>query len=222
MDDEGVKDSRRKDNLEIRQDIRQEVKREDSERSSRSGKEVTRKPSFNKRNQKPDIPQSNSRDQSSSDRPYLNHDGSQHSSASPENQRSQNYDHENSPNSSTNLTKINSGSSSSLSSNRYPSGTPSLNLSELKKHRSESRSRENSVIDAQVQDMFLISLQTRGNKYSTSPSQNKEEQQQQHSKNNGHNNNTPYFPNESMKKFKAPGGAPVVGGEEKEGCCTIL
>lgn len=196
------------------------MKREDSERSSRSGKEATRKISFNKRNQKPDIPQSNSRDQSSSDRPYLNHDGSQHSSASPENQRSQNYDHESSPNSSTNLTNINSGSTSSLSSNRYPSGTPSLNLSELKKYRSEGRSRENSVIDAQVQDMFLTSLQTRGNKYSTSPSQNKEEQQQ-HSKNNGHNNNTPYFHNESMKKFKAPGSAPVVGGEEKVGCCTI-
>ncbi|XP_052062718.1 protein phosphatase 1 regulatory subunit 16A-like isoform X5 [Mytilus californianus] len=191
--------------------IRQEIRREDSERSSRSvgGKDVSRRSSFNKRNQKPDIPQN--RDQSVPDKPYeLNHDDSQ---------RSQNYDHENS---STNLPNVNSGSSSSLTSNRYPSGTPSLNLSELKKHRSESRSRENSVtaVDSAVQDMFLISLQMKGNKYSSSPSQSKD--QHQHSKNNGHNNNTPYFQNESMKKFKAPSSAPVVGGEEKDGCCSIL
>ncbi|CAG2252475.1 MYPT3 [Mytilus edulis] len=149
-------------------------------------------------------------DQSIPDKPYeLNHDDSR---------RSQNYDHENS---STNLPNVNSGSSSSLTSNRYPSGTPSLNLSELKKHRSDSRSRENSVtaVDSAVQDMFLSSLNNR-NKYSSSPSQSKD--QHQHSKNNGHNNNTPYYPNESMKKFKAPGGAPVVGGEEKDGCCSIL
>ncbi|XP_071176683.1 protein phosphatase 1 regulatory subunit 16A-like isoform X7 [Mytilus edulis] len=190
--------------------IRQEIKREDSERSSRSGggNDISRRTSFNKRNQKPDIPQN--RDQSIPDKPYeLNHDDSR---------RSQNYDHENS---STNLPNVNSGSSSSLTSNRYPSGTPSLNLSELKKHRSDSRSRENSVtaVDSAVQDMFLSSLNNR-NKYSSSPSQSKD--QHQHSKNNGHNNNTPYYPNESMKKFKAPGGAPVVGGEEKDGCCSIL
>ncbi|XP_076113146.1 protein phosphatase 1 regulatory subunit 16A-like isoform X7 [Mytilus galloprovincialis] len=190
--------------------IRQEIKREDSERSSRSGggNDLSRRTSFNKRNQKPDIPQN--RDQSIPDKPYeLNHDDSR---------RSQNYDHENS---STNLPNVNSGSSSSLTSNRYPSGTPSLNLSELKKHRSDSRSRENSVtaVDSAVQDMFLSSLNNR-NKYSSSPSQSKD--QHQHSKNNGHNNNTPYYPNESMKKFKAPGGAPVVGGEEKDGCCSIL
>ncbi|CAC5419825.1 PPP1R16A [Mytilus coruscus] len=217
IDDEVDKNRQRSDHQQEKHQqekpniIRQEIKREDSERSSRSGggKDVSRRSSFNKRNQKPDIPQN--RDQSMPDKPYeLNHDDSQ---------RSQNYDHENS---STNLPNVNSGSSSSLTSNRYPSGTPSLNLSELKKHRSESRSRENSVtaVDSAVQDMFLNSLQMSRSKYSSSPSQSKD--QHQHSKNNGHNNNTPYFQNESMKKYKAPGSAPVVGGEEKDGCCSIL
>lgn len=216
IDDEIEKNQRKKENIEKKPEIREHVKREDSDRNSRSGKDVSRKTSFNKRNQKPDIPQNNSKDQSHSDKPFsdVNHEGSHRSSQSPENQQSQNKDHD----SSTNLTKINSGSNSSLSSARYPSGTPSLNLADLKKHRSESRSRENSVIDAQVQDMFLSTLHQRGNKYSASPPQNKE----QHSKNNGHNNNTPYFPDESVKKFKAPGSAPVVGGKEEEGCCTIL
>lgn len=205
IDDE--MDKRRREPQEQEYDIQREVRRQDSDRSSQPpGKDVNRRSSFNKRNQKPDIPQS--RDQSLPDKPSeLNYDTSR---------SAQNHD-----DNSTNLTKVNSGSSSSLTSNRYPSGTPSLNLSDLKKYRSESRSRENSVtaVDSHVQDMFLSTLHQGRNKYSTSPTQNRE---QQHSKNNGHNNNPPYYNHESVKKFKAPSNVPVVGGEEKDGCCSIL
>lgn len=207
MDDETDKKKREPPPERERENIIQrEVQRQDSDRSSQPpGKDVNRRSSFNKRNQKPDIPQN--RDQSLPDKASeINADASR---------SAQNYD-----DNSTNLTKVNSGSSSSLSSNRYPSGTPSLNLADLKKYRSESRSRENSVtaVDSHIKDMFLNSLHQDRNKYSTSPSQNRE----QVSKNNGHNNNPPYYNNENVKKFKSPNNVPVVGGEEKDGCCSIL
>ncbi|XP_069113992.1 protein phosphatase 1 regulatory subunit 16A-like isoform X2 [Argopecten irradians] len=106
---------------------------------------------------------------------------------------------------------------------RYPSGTPSITLSDLKKHRSESRSRENSVIDTQVQNLFLSSLNSNNKKYSSS-SLPRGDNPDHHTDSNGHNNNMKSYPNhsEGIRRFTAPGHAPAVGGEEKQGCCVIL
>ena len=122
---------------------------------------------------------------------------------------------------------------------RYPSGTPSITLSDLKKHRNEERSREgsreNSTIDTAVQNLFLSSLGTNNKKYSSSSlpgrdqappgHQHQQHQQQNHKKNGHHNNNTESYPNNAqqpLRRFVAPSNSPVVGGDEKDGCCVIL
>ncbi|XP_033755398.1 protein phosphatase 1 regulatory subunit 16A-like isoform X2 [Pecten maximus] len=121
------------------------------------------------------------------------------------------------------LTEEEDGEGESGSKVRYPSGTPSITLSDLKKHRSESRSRENSVIDTQVQNLFLSSLNSNNKKYSSS-SLPRGDNSDHHTDSNGHNNNMKSYPNhsENIRRFTAPGHSPAVGGEEKQGCCVIL
>ncbi|XP_021379337.1 protein phosphatase 1 regulatory subunit 16A-like isoform X1 [Mizuhopecten yessoensis] len=106
---------------------------------------------------------------------------------------------------------------------RYPSGTPSITLADLKKHRSESRSRENSTIDTQVQNLFLSGLNSNSKKYSSSTLP-REDNSDHHTDSNGHNNNMKSYPNhsEGIRRFTAPGHSPAIGGDEKQGCCVIL
>ena len=110
---------------------------------------------------------------------------------------------------------------------RYPSGPNSFTLSDLKRHRAESRSRENSVTDlsSAVQSMFINSLNANdAKKYSNSSLHGDEKGL--HNNKNGHstNNNTQAYGlhQEKIHRFKAPGNTPVVGGDEKQGCCVVM
>lgn len=107
---------------------------------------------------------------------------------------------------------------------RYPSGVPSITLSDLKRQRQETRSRENSLIDMQVQNIFLSSLNAGGsNKYSTSPSAPVKESKIDYANKNGHNNNTqPFSHGEPIRKYKAPNNVPVVGDDDKQNCCVLM
>lgn len=107
---------------------------------------------------------------------------------------------------------------------RYPSGPQSITLADLKRQRAESRSRENSLTDisSQVQNMFIHSLSSNDSKkYSSSSLPGKEVP---HKDKNGHNtnNNTQSYHHDAVHKFKAPNSAPVIGEEEKHGCCVVM
>lgn len=107
---------------------------------------------------------------------------------------------------------------------RYPSGPQSITLADLKRQRAESRSRENSLTDisSQVQNMFIHSLSSNDSKkYSSSSLPGKEVP---HKDKNGHNtnNNTQSYHHDAVHKFKAPKSAPVIGEEEKHGCCVVM
>lgn len=107
---------------------------------------------------------------------------------------------------------------------RYPSGPQSITLADLKRQRAESRSRENSLTDisSQVQNMFIHSLSSNDSKkYSSSSLPGKEVP---HKDKNGHNtnNNTQGYHHDAVHKFKAPNSAPVIGEEEKHGCCVVM
>lgn len=127
-------------------------------------------------------------------------------------------------NESPNQNKPVDNSSPPSSQVRYPSGVPSITLSDLKRQRQETRSRENSLIDMQVQNIFLSSLNAGGsNKYSTSPSAPVKESKIDYANKNGHNNNTqPFSHGEPIRKYKAPNNVPVVGDDDKQNCCVLM
>ncbi|KAK3085721.1 hypothetical protein FSP39_007780 [Pinctada imbricata] len=115
------------------------------------------------------------------------------------------------------------GGSTSPQGGRYPSGGLSITLSDLKRQRAESRSRENSVTDisSQVQDLFISSLNSNDSKkYSSSSLPDNDKAM--HNNKNGHNTNNNIVHAEKRYRFKDPGNSPLVGGEEKQGCCTIM
>lgn len=120
---------------------------------------------------------------------------------------------------------------------RYPTGTQSGTLADLKKQRAEQHKFGNGL-DAQVQSLFLHSLSGDGKKYSSSnvstvPQTHKESSQSsQNGKNVKNNNNTagqsrpPTFisDNGPLRRFSAPSSAPVIGEDDKfkNDCCVIL
>ena len=128
--------------------------------------------------------------------------------------------------------------SGSGSQPRYPSGVSSVSLSDLKKQRSEQRQvdvvdpyvQRRDNLEAQVQSMFLQSLQSdimRPNTNSSIlPSNGKKD------KTNGHNNNNSvnappptraYMNDGQLRRYIAPNHAAVVGGDEdKTSCCVIM
>ncbi|XP_025114575.1 protein phosphatase 1 regulatory subunit 16A-like isoform X2 [Pomacea canaliculata] len=104
---------------------------------------------------------------------------------------------------------------------RHPS---SNTLLDLKKNRSNSRE---NLLDTQVQNMFLESVQAPRRSNNTSavgkamPGEDKTK--------NGHNNNnapsqgyTYSTADGQLRRYVAPNNAPVVGEEEKQKCCVIL
>ncbi|XP_061162318.1 protein phosphatase 1 regulatory subunit 16A-like isoform X2 [Saccostrea echinata] len=128
-----------------------------------------------------------------------------------------------SPRVKSNSYQLNNTETGTSSNVRYPSGPPSITLADLKRQRAESRSRENSLTDisSQVQNMFINSLSSNNSKkYSSSSLPGKEP----HKDKNGHNtnNNTQGYHPEAVHKFKAPHSAPVIGEEDKQGCCVVM
>ncbi|KAL5022809.1 hypothetical protein ScPMuIL_001964 [Solemya velum] len=108
---------------------------------------------------------------------------------------------------------------------RQQSGTPTGTLANLKKQRAEvqPRSRDNSI-DAQVQNMFLDSLNNDNKRYSSGV-QPRQPVVKEYRNQNGHNNNkTSAYPTGDvpLRRFTAPGTAPVVGDEEKPACCILM
>ncbi|XP_048749788.2 protein phosphatase 1 regulatory subunit 16A-like isoform X3 [Ostrea edulis] len=129
-----------------------------------------------------------------------------------------------SPRLKSNTYQLNNSEAGTGSTVRYPSGPTSITLADLKRQRAESRSRENSLTDisSQVQNMFINSLSTNDTKkYSSSSLHGKEPP---HKDRNGHNtnNNTQGYHPDAVHKFKAPHSAPVIGEEEKQGCCVVM
>lgn len=129
---------------------------------------------------------------------------------------------------------------------RYPTGTPSGTLADLKKQRAEQHKFGNSL-DAQVQNLFLHSLSGDNSKYrsggstgsaGTSPQQaqppRKDSAQNGRNvkNNNNNNNNSPrqaqppgyISDNGQLRRFSAPTSSPVIGEDNKfkSNCCVIL
>lgn len=121
---------------------------------------------------------------------------------------------------------------------RYPTGSGTGTLADLKKQRSESHKFGNGL-DAQVQSLFLHSLNDDSKKYSSSgvsssPNANNKESSAQNGKNVKNNNNNinsgqsrpPTFISDSgpLRRFSAPTSSPVVGDDDKfkNDCCVIL
>ncbi|XP_060576435.1 protein phosphatase 1 regulatory subunit 16A-like isoform X2 [Ruditapes philippinarum] len=119
---------------------------------------------------------------------------------------------------------------------RYPTGTGTGTLADLKKQRSEQHKFGNGL-DAQVQSLFLHSLAGDGKKYSsssaTTPPQQVHKESTQNGKNVKNNNNNttgqsrpPTFISDSgpLRRFSAPSSAPVIGEDDKfkNDCCVIL
>lgn len=128
-----------------------------------------------------------------------------------------------SPRVKSNSYQLNSTETGTSSNVRYPSGPSSITLADLKRQRAESRSRENSLTDisSQVQNMFINSLSSNNSKkYSSSSLPGKEP----HKDKNGHNtnNNTQGYHPEAVHKFKAPHSSPVIGEDDKQGCCVVM
>nr|XP_022338838.1 protein phosphatase 1 regulatory subunit 16A-like isoform X2 [Crassostrea virginica] len=124
----------------------------------------------------------------------------------------------------SNSYQFNNSETAPAPSVRYPSGPQSITLADLKRQRAESRSREGSLTDisSQVQNMFINSLSTNDSKkYSSSSLQGKEVP---HKDKNGHstNNNTQGYHPDAVHKFKAPHNTPVIGDDEKQGCCVVM
>lgn len=130
-----------------------------------------------------------------------------------------------SPNQPSAGKKVSDGSVPIREDGRFQSGTPTGTLADLKKQRAEvqPRSRENSV-DTQVQDMFLNSLNNDNNRYS-SGAPPRQAVVKEYRNQNGHNNNkmSSYPTGDApLRRFTAPGNAPVVGDEEKPACCILM
>ena len=123
---------------------------------------------------------------------------------------------------------------------RYPTGTPSGTLSDLKKQRSENNHKFGTGLDAEVQNLFLHSLGT-GNKYSTGSGhesethdKNEKNENMQNGRNIKNNNNNessgrsrpPTFLSDSgpLRRFSAPTSHPVIGDDDKfkNNCCVVL
>lgn len=121
---------------------------------------------------------------------------------------------------------------------RYPTGTPSGTLSDLKKARAEQHKFGST--DGMVANLFLQSLSTDSKKYSsgsaTSPPQanikDKAQNGRASTKPNINNNTTPgqrnpptYISDSGpLRKFSAPASSPVIGEDDKfkNECCVIL
>ncbi|KAL4234964.1 hypothetical protein ACF0H5_006605 [Mactra antiquata] len=116
---------------------------------------------------------------------------------------------------------------------RYPTGSGTGTLADLKKHRSEQHKYGNGL-DAQVQSLFLHSLSDDTKKYSSSgmgsPPSKESSQNGKNVPNNNNNNagqsRPPTFISDSgpLRRFSAPASAPVVGDDDKfkNDCCVIL
>lgn len=117
---------------------------------------------------------------------------------------------------------------------RYPTGTSTGTLSDLKKQRAEQHKLGNGL-DAQVQNLFLNSLSGDSRKYSSSglhTQQQANKENTQNGKNVRNNNNmsgqsrppTFFSDNGPLRRFSAPNSAPVIGDDDKfkHDCCAIL